>query len=285
MPYAYTPGNPLQLVDPLGLYAGSAQLGVDCTPDVALWDALKDGFIAEIKSPAFWGSLAAGAACLAVSGGTAVVACGALAGAVHSAMAFEALPEDEQTLSRFLWSYGGEIAFGMLGGAGVGPARTNAVRAAENVLGTTGRAAERDFFAATRTSVARLEQGAANTAPRLSLDRIRVTSGGVDAVEAHLGRFPDAGGGLGSAEAGMVTRLRSIASGGRTAAAQDLRFYSHELRESVLYRQGGYPTGQPAGDAAYDLWDVLHTQALNDYGFPRNIAPDFLYHPSVLGVG
>lgn len=79
----------------------------------------------------------------------------------------------------------------------------------------------------------------------------------------------------------MVTRLRSIASGDLTPAAQDLRFYSHELRESVLYRKAGYPSGQPAGDASYDLWDSLHTRALNDYGFPRNIASDFLYHPSV----
>jgi hypothetical protein len=124
---------------------------------------------------------------------------------------------------------------------------------------------------------------AANTAPRLSLDRIRVTSGGVDAVEAHLGRFPSAGEGLGSAEAGMVARLRGIASGDLAPAAQDLRFYAHELRESVLYRQSGHPTGQPAGDVAYDLWDVLHTQALADYGFPRSIAPDFRYHPSAIG--
>lgn len=83
----------------------------------------------------------------------------------------------------------------------------------------------------------------------------------------------------------MVGRLRSIASGDLAPWAQDLRFYSHELRESVLYRKAGYPSGQPAGDVGYDLWDTLHTQALNDYGFPRNIAPDFLYHPSVLGAG
>jgi hypothetical protein len=200
-------------------------------------------------------------------------------------MAFEALPEEEQTLESFLWSYGTETvlggAFGYLGG----PARMGAVRAGENLLAAPGRAAETRLLIAARSSATRLHSGTANTAPRLSLDRIRVTSRGVDAVEAHLGRFPDAGGGLGSAEAGMVTRLRSIDSGDLTAAAQDLRFYGHELRESVLYRQGGYPVGQPAGDAAYDLWDALHTQALNDYGFPRNIAPDFLYHPSVLGVG
>lgn len=125
---------------------------------------------------------------------------------------------------------------------------------------------------------------AAETTPRLSLDRIRITNGGTDAVERHLNRFVDPGGSLGSAEAGMLSRLRKISAGDISPSAQDLRFYSHELRESVLYRQSGYPTGQPLGaDDSYALWDQLHTAALKDYGFPRAIAPDFLYHPSVLG--
>ena len=108
---------------------------------------------------------------------------------------------------------------------------------------------------------------------------------GVDTVEAHLDRFVVAGERLGAAEEGMVARLRRIAQGDLAAAPQDARFYSHELRESVLYRQAGHPTGQPLGDAAYDLWDALHTRSLADYGFPRNVAPDFLCHPAVLGKG
>lgn len=120
--------------------------------------------------------------------------------------------------------------------------------------------------------------------PRLSLDRIRITRHGVDAVERHLSRFVDPGGSLGSAESGMLTRLRKISAGKMSSSPQDLRFYSHELRESVLYRQAGYRTGQPSGtDESYTLWDRLHTAALHDYGFPRAIPPDFLYHPSILG--
>lgn len=124
---------------------------------------------------------------------------------------------------------------------------------------------------------------AARSDSRLSLDKISVTGHGVSVVERHLSRFVDVGDSLNSAEAGMVARLRKIAAGELAPEVQDVRFYAHELRESVLYRQAGFVTGQPAGDAGYDLWDTLHTRALNDYGFVRNIAPDFLYHPSVLG--
>jgi hypothetical protein len=125
---------------------------------------------------------------------------------------------------------------------------------------------------------------AANAAPRLNLARIQIKNNGVGAVERHLNRFVDPGGSLGSAEAGMLARLRKVAAGDIAPQAQDLRFYAHELRESVLYRQAGYPIGQPLGsDASYALWDRLHTQALTDYGIPRAIPGDFLYHPSVLG--
>ena len=78
----------------------------------------------------------------------------------------------------------------------------------------------------------------------------------------------------------MVGRLRSIASGDLEATDYDLRFYTHELRESVLYRKAGYPSGEPA-DGAYELWDQLHTQALADYGLTRGGAPEDVFHPSV----
>ena len=78
----------------------------------------------------------------------------------------------------------------------------------------------------------------------------------------------------------MLNRLRSISSDDLEAAPHDLRFYTHELRESVLYRKAGYPTGQPADDS-YELWDQLHTQALKDYGLTRAGAPNDLCHPSV----
>jgi RHS repeat-associated protein len=113
----------------------------------------------------------------------------------------------------------------------------------------------------------------------LDWSRAKIQENGVDAVERHLNRFTD-GGPLESAEQGMVDRLRSISGGEIAPTAHDLRFYTHELRESVLYRKAGYPTGQP-GDDSYELWDKLHTQSLADYGLTRAGAPSDLYHPSV----
>lgn len=111
----------------------------------------------------------------------------------------------------------------------------------------------------------------------LDWSRATINDGGVAAVERHLARFdPRAG------ETAMLERLRSIKAGGLDATGYDLRFYTHELRESVLYRKAGYPTGQPGNaDTAYDLWDTLHTQALQDYGLTRAGAPVDLFHPSV----
>ncbi|TDC41445.1 ricin-type beta-trefoil lectin domain protein [Micromonospora sp. KC213] len=113
----------------------------------------------------------------------------------------------------------------------------------------------------------------------LDWTKAKIQTNGVDAVEKHLLRFTD-GGPLESAEQGMLNRLRSISAGEMEATPHDLRFYTHELRESVLYRKAGYRTGQPEVDS-YELWDQLHTQSLNDYGLTRVGAPNDLYHPSV----
>ncbi len=184
------------------------------------------------------------------------------------------------------------VTEGAINGAGsylVGPGPHTVVdlvkaTTVQAVIGALPLPRNRPAIHTTPVAIRKLETIPADT-PLLDVSRLKTTTGGVDAVERHLARFVDAGEGLGSAEAGMVTRLRGIASGDLVPTAQDLRFYGHELRESVLYRKAGFPSGQPAGDAGYDLWDALHTQALKDYGFPRNIPPDFLYHPSILGGG
>ncbi|MEU3625873.1 hypothetical protein BS329_23665 [Amycolatopsis coloradensis] len=113
----------------------------------------------------------------------------------------------------------------------------------------------------------------------LDWGRAKIQQNGVDAVERHLQPFTD-GGPLESAEQGMLNRLRSISNGDFAPTSHDLRFYTHELRESVLYRKSGYPSGQPDDDS-YELWDKLHTQSLVDYGLTRAGAPSDLYHPSV----
>lgn len=119
---------------------------------------------------------------------------------------------------------------------------------------------------------------AANSGSRaLNWSRATINEGGVSAVGRHLSRFES-----GAGETAMLVRLRAISRGELDPTDYDLRFYTHELRESVLYRKAGYPSGQPtSSDAAYDLWDRLHTQALTDYGLTRSGAPMDLFHPSV----
>ncbi len=96
---------------------------------------------------------------------------------------------------------------------------------------------------------------------QLTTDRLKITNRGIDYAEQHLARFgPD------PANQGMVQRLRDIASGKLKPTQTDLNFYSHELRESIRYKQLGFPSGQPSGvDAAYDLWNNAHTATLEDY--------------------
>ena len=65
------------------------------------------------------------------------------------------------------------------------------------------------------------------------------------------------------------------------AEQADLNFYTHELREYVRYRALGNVTGQPAStDAAYVLWNNVHTATLEDYG----LTDGALYHPSAVGL-
>ncbi len=113
----------------------------------------------------------------------------------------------------------------------------------------------------------------------LDYTKIRVTDGGIDVVEAHLRRFN----GGGAEELAMVSRLRRIARGEIPATPEDLRFYSHELREYVRYRKLGWREGQPPGrDASNALWNDTHTATLEDYKLHERRTP--LYHPSVEGA-
>ncbi len=111
----------------------------------------------------------------------------------------------------------------------------------------------------------------------LTTGRVKIQGNGIDVVERHLARFgPD------KANSVMVQRLRDIADGKITATAQDLNFYTHELREFVRYRRLGWRNGVPGNaDAATDLWRQTHSATLDDYGFPLQ-ADDLLYHPDAL---
>ncbi len=110
----------------------------------------------------------------------------------------------------------------------------------------------------------------------LSTKNIKVTHRGIDFVEKHLSRF-----GSNKPNEVMVQRLRKIADGKIQATQQDLNFYAHELRESVRYKKLGYPTGQPKGDEARELWNNAHTPTLEEYRIRENnssLTDNPLYH-------
>jgi RHS repeat-associated protein len=107
----------------------------------------------------------------------------------------------------------------------------------------------------------------------LNYNKIIFTEKGVGKVVEHLSRFgPDA------ANAKMIERLKGIANGTIEATDADKKFYSHELREMVRYRNGGV---NDAG--SYDFYSTEHAATLRDYGIPVNSNAKFeLYHPDAI---
>jgi hypothetical protein len=100
---------------------------------------------------------------------------------------------------------------------------------------------------------------------------------GVADVAAHLERFV-AEGVLEAPERGMLSRLSAIAADEMEPTRYDLNFYTHEQREAERYEQLGYGSEADLGASdMYDVWNNVHTAALEDYG----ISDRDLYHPDV----
>jgi hypothetical protein len=103
---------------------------------------------------------------------------------------------------------------------------------------------------------------------QLEARKARITSEGVQEVTAHLQRFTG-GGALEGPEQAMLDRLTSIAAGDKKPTSYDLNFYTHELDEAARYAQlglgpkSGVDLGSPT---MYDVWNDVHTAALEDYG-------------------
>ena len=67
----------------------------------------------------------------------------------------------------------------------------------------------------------------------------------------------------------MLDRLASIAAGDMEPTSYDLNFYTHELDEAARYAQLGFgpESAWTSGDLTmYDVWNDVHTDALEDYG-------------------
>ena len=103
---------------------------------------------------------------------------------------------------------------------------------------------------------------------QLEAGKARITSEGVQEVAAHLERFTG-GGALEGPEQAMLDRLTSIAADDTKPTSYDLNFYTHELDEAARYAQlglgpaSGVDLGSPT---MYDVWNDVHTAALEDYG-------------------
>ena len=103
---------------------------------------------------------------------------------------------------------------------------------------------------------------------QLDAGEARITSEGVQEVAAHLQRFTG-GGSLDAPEQGMLDRLTSVAAGDIEPTSYDLNFFTHELDEAGRYAKLGFgpESGVDLGGAEmYDVWNDVHTAALEDYG-------------------
>ena len=70
-------------------------------------------------------------------------------------------------------------------------------------------------------------------------------------------------------EQGMLDRLTSIAAGDMKPTSYDRNFFTHELDEAGRYAKLGFgpESGVDLGGAEmYDVWNDVHTAALEDYG-------------------
>ena len=142
---------------------------------------------------------------------------------------------------------------------GNGPRYPTAGTAADDLhTGARGPASGREFDA----------EAAGGPVQQLDAGKARITSDGVREATAHLQRFTG-GGPLEAPEQAMLDRLASIAAGDMEPTSYDLNFYTHELDEAARYAQLGFgpESGADLGSPPmYDVWNDVHTAALEDYG-------------------
>ena len=142
--------------------------------------------------------------------------------------------------------------------------------AAECVLtGARGLASGREFD----------PEAAGGPIQQFDAGKARITNEGVQEATDHLQRFTG-GGPLDPPERAMLDRLTSIAAGDMEPTSYDLNFYTHELDEAGRYAQLGFgpESGVDLGSPEmYDVWNDVHTAALEDYG----VSGADLFYPAV----
>jgi hypothetical protein len=124
--------------------------------------------------------------------------------------------------------------------------------------GARGPASRRDFD----------PEAAGGPVRHLDAGEARITDDGVQGIKSHLHRFTG-GGSLQAPEQAMLDRLTYIAAGDTEPTPYDQNFYTHELDEAGRYAQLGFgpESGADLGSSEmYDVWNDVHTAALEDYG-------------------
>lgn len=114
---------------------------------------------------------------------------------------------------------------------------------------------------------------------QLDARKASITHEGVQEVAAHLQRFTG-GDPLKAPEQGMLDRLTSIAAGVMEPTSYDLNFFTHELDEAGRYAELGFgpESGVDLGiSRMYDVWNNVHTAALEDFG----ISDADLFYPGL----
>ena len=109
----------------------------------------------------------------------------------------------------------------------------------------------------------------------LTTGGVTINKEGITTVEKHISRFIHD-----PANDVMISRLKDIEKGKMPPEQVDLNYYTHECREYQRYCNLGWETGQPDGDAGYDLWNHAHTATLEDYKLKGSL--DDLFHPDAL---
>lgn len=143
------------------------------------------------------------------------------------------------------------------------------IAAADVQTGARGPASRREFD----------PESAGGPIRQLDAQKASITNEGVREATAHLQRFTG-GGPLEAPEKGMLDRLTSIAAGDMEPTSYDLNFYTHELDEAGRYAELGFGPESGVdlgGSEMYDVWNDVHTAALEDYG----ISDADLFYPGL----
>lgn len=160
--------------------------------------------------------------------------------------------------------------------------RIAAYRATVDAAYVTMKTAPVDVQTGARGPASRREfdpESAGGPIRQLDAGKASITNEGVQEVTAHLRRFTG-GGPLDTPEQGMLDRLTSIVAGDMEPTSYDLNFYTHELDEAGRYAELGFgpESGVDLGSSEmYEVWNDVHTAALEDYGMPDKD----LFHPGL----